>query len=261
MPDHGDGATPMREDLARTKIEMGETAVTIICEEKFVGAAVDGIAGARADIKSYARDRQDFLLSLEPVVCDEDAPITARRMCDASTRVGVGPMAAVAGAIALAGVESAVKEGATHCIIDNGGDIAMMLNEAITIGILGDIASEKIPAVKIEPTNGEIRGLCTSSGLYGHSISFGKAKAATVMAVDPTMADATATFLGNACKSTEHIKSALESLSEIDGIIWAMAIVGDNIGTLGSIPGMTFAKAHRETITMHSRFPSCASSI
>lgn len=251
----------MKRELARTRIEMGETAAAIICDEKFVGAAVDGIARARAEIKSFVRDRQDFLLSLEPVACDEYAPITVRRMCDASARVGVGPMAAVAGAIALAGVESAAKEGASHCVIDNGGDIAMMLDEEITIGILEDIASEKLPAVKVGPTDGEIRGICTSSGLFGHSISFGRAKAATVMAADPVLADAAATALGNGCKSTRHIKGALESLSDIDGIIWAMAIVDDNVGTLGNIPGMTFAKVGGGAITVHSGFPSCASSM
>ncbi|MEM2839529.1 MAG: UPF0280 family protein [Thermoplasmata archaeon] len=249
----------MKEEIARTKIEMGETAATIICEEKFVCAAIEGIAKARAEIREYARTRKDFLLSLEPLPCPEDASLTVRRMCDASSRAGVGPMASVAGAIALSGLERAIKEGATHCIIDNGGDIAMVLDRAVTIGILQDIDSASLPAVELGPTNGEIRGLCTSSGVFGHSISFGKAKAATVMAVDPVLADAAATALGNRCVSAEQTAYALESISAIEGICWALAIVGEKVGTLGDIPRLTFGKARKESITVHSRFPSCAS--
>lgn len=249
----------MNGELARTRIEMGETAATIICEERFVGAAVEGIAKARAEIKEYARTRKDFLISLEPIPCPEDAGITVRRMCEASFRAGVGPMASVAGAIALSGLEGAVREGATHCIIDNGGDIAMTLDRAVTIGILQDVDSMSLPAVKLGPTDGEIRGLCTSSGVFGHSISFGKAKAATVMAVDPVLADAAATALGNRCVSAEQLAPALESISAIEGVCWALAIVDDKVGILGDIPSLTFGKAWKGSITVHSGFPFCAS--
>lgn len=251
----------MSEMLARTKIEMGETAATIICEKKYFEAAVNGIARARAEIKSYARGRRDFLLSLEPVGCDANAPKVVQRMCKAAAKTGVGPMAAVAGAIALAGVECAVEEGATHCIIDNGGDIAMVLDQPITVGILGEAGQETLPAVRLAPTDGKVRGLCTSSGIFGHSISFGRAKAATVMASDPVLADAAATTLGNGCRSDSQMRDTLKSLSGIDEIIWAIAIMDDKIGTLGNVPDMSFARALEEKITVHSRFLSCALSI
>jgi ApbE superfamily uncharacterized protein (UPF0280 family) len=247
----------MKGEITRTRIEIGETAATIICEERFVSCAVEGMTRARAEIKNYIRERKDFLLSLEPLPCSDDAPVTIRRMCDAASKAGVGPMASVAGTIAWAGVERAVWEGATHCLIDNGGDIALVLDRPVTVGILEDICSTSLPAVRLDPTDGEVRGICTSSGVFGHSISFGNAKAATVMADDPALADAAATALGNACKSVQQLDSALGSISRIEGIRWALAIVDDRIGILGDVPGLTLGKVPRGLVTVHSRFPTC----
>ena len=240
----------------RKKIQIGETAGTITCGEEYFQAVVDGIVGARAELTSYARSRPEFLLSMEPLMASEDAPLTVRRMCAAAEKAGVGPMAAVAGAIALAGAEGAREAGATHCIVDNGGDIALLLDRPVIVGILDRIDSESLPAVEIRPTAGRILGLCTSSGIYGHSISFGRAEAATVMAADPPLADALATALGNGCKDGVSMKGALESLSGIDGIIWAMAIVDRKVGIFGDMPELLPARRRADDVTVHSDFPA-----
>lgn len=256
MPDHGLGTTTMSDREIRKKIQIGETAATITCGERYLAAAIDGITKARAELTSYAKGRPEFLLSLEPVEAEKDMPLTVRRMCAAAKAAGVGPMAAVAGAIALAAVESAKYSGASHCIVDNGGDIALLLDRPVMVGILSDIESNSLPAVRIKPTEGRILGLCTSSGIYGHSISFGKAEAATVMAADPALADALATALGNGCKDAGCIGKALESISEIDGIIWAMAVVGGKVGTLGDMPELLPARRGGDDVTVHSDFPA-----
>ena len=242
--------------LVKKKIQMGETAATITCDETYLSAVIEGIARARNDLKAYVKDRPDFLLSLEPLDADRDAPIVVKRMCDASEMAGVGPMAAVAGAIAWAGAESAVEAGCSHCIVDNGGDIAIILDRPVTIGIINNIESDIIPAVEIAPTNGKILGICTSSGIYGHSISFGSAEAATAMAKNPALADALATALGNACKDKSSIRVALEGISGIEGVIWAMAIVDGKIGTMGDVPRMLTGKRTAENTTVHSDFPA-----
>lgn len=193
--------------------------------------------------------------SLEPLEPDEDAPEIARQMCIAAKNAGVGPMAAVAGAIAKAGVEAARLEGAKHCVVDNGGDIAMLLDHPVTIGILDRLDSSDLPAVEIPPTDGRILGLCTSSGIFGHSISFGRAEAATVMASDPMLADALATALGNACRDGSSIQSALESIAGIDDVLWAMAIVDGRVGTLGKVPKMIRGRRDTKRVTVHSDFP------
>lgn len=246
----------MSEKETKKRVQIGETAAAITCGEAFIQPAIDGIIKARAELISYAKGRPEFLLSLEPLKASEDAPLTVRRMCAAAEVAGVGPMAAVAGAIALASVEAARDAGAGHCIVDNGGDIALLLDHPVVIGILSHIDTDTLPAVRIGPTDGKVLGLCTSSGIYGHSISFGHAEAATVMAADPPLADALATALGNGCKDSTSIKDALESISGIDGIIWALAIVDGNVGTFGSVPELLPAKMKPEDLTVHSDFPA-----
>ena len=246
----------MNEKENRKKVQIGETAATITCGERYFSAAIDGIMKARAELISYAKSRPEFFLSLEPLDADEGAPLTVTRMCVAATAAGVGPMAAVAGAIAMSAVEGAKEAGASHCIVDNGGDIALLLDHPVTVGILSDIDSENLPAVRIMPTEGRILGLCTSSGIYGHSISFGRAEAATVMATEPALADALATALGNACKDAGSIVKALESISEIDGIIWAMAVVDGKVGTFGNMPDLLPARRGADDVTVHTDFPA-----
>jgi uncharacterized protein len=239
----------------RRKIQMGETAAAITCEKEYASAVIDGIAKARAGIIAYAKDRPEFILSLEPLQADADAPETVKRMCVAAKEAGVGPMAAVAGAIAEAGVEVARSAGASHCIVDNGGDIALLLDHPVIVGILDKLDSDLLPAVEIAATDGEILGLCTSSGVFGHSISFGRAEAATVMARSAPLADALATALGNECKDGSLIRKALESISGIDGVLWAMAIVDGHVGTMGEMPKMLQAKKNIDAVTVHSDFP------
>lgn len=254
MPDDRDGIAAMNVET-RKKVQMGETAATITCKEEFVSAVIGGIAKARAEIVAYARDRPEFLLSLEPLAAEENAPETIRRMCIAAEEAGVGPMASVAGAIAEAGVEAARSAGATHCIVDNGGDIALLLDHPAVVGIIDQLESDLLPAVEIPPTDGRILGLCTSSGIFGHSISFGRAEAATVMAETAPLADALATALGNGCKDGSHVRKALESISGIDGVLWAMAIVDGQVGTMGEMPRLLQAKRNSEDVTVHSDFP------
>jgi len=246
----------MSERETRKKIQIGETAATITCGEAYLQAVIDGITRARAELIAYIDGRQDFLLSMEPLEAEKGAPLTVKRMCEAAEAAGVGPMAAVAGAIAMSGVEAAKRAGATHCIVDNGGDIALLLDRPVIVGILSQMDSSSLPAVRIMPTGGRILGLCTSSGIYGHSISFGRAEAATVMATDPVLADALATALGNGCKDETSVGDALGSISEIDGIIWAMAIVDGKVGTVGEMPYLLPASIRPGDVTVHSDFPA-----
>ena len=90
--------------------------------------------------------------------------------------------------------------------------------------------------LKIKP-NDKIMGICTSSGIIGHSLSFGRAHAVTVLSYDTLLADAVATALCNECKVKDQILIE-ESLKKfyIDGIIGAIVIFDDYLGFIGDIP-------------------------
>jgi ApbE superfamily uncharacterized protein (UPF0280 family) len=78
-------------------------------------------------------------------------------------------------------------------------------------------------------------GICTSSGTLGHSKSFGKADAATVLSYSCPLADASATALGNMVNKPSDINDAIEKGKSIPGILGIVIIKGESIGLWGDL--------------------------
>jgi len=149
--------------------------------------------------------------------------IEAARACD------VGPMAAVAGAVAQA-VGEALLADSKQIIVENGGDIFLHTARPRTAAIYaGASPLSGTLGIRISRLNQPL-GLCTSSGTVGPSLSFGKADAAIVLAESAALADAAATALGNRVKAAADIEPALEAVSRIAGIYGLAAIIGDHLG-------------------------------
>jgi hypothetical protein len=203
----------------------------------------------RKYLEDFIRSDPFFQLTFEPYRCPKDAPEIVRRMCDASEKANVGPMAAVAGAIAEFAVEAMVGAGAQHAIIDNGGDIALKLSKPVTIGVYTGESAIKDTGFRLEPREG-ITGVCTSSGTVGPSISLGNSDAATVFARDAALADAAATALGNIIKSDrkEDIEAAIDSF-DIDGIDGFVVITHSHVGFRGKVPQFIKTKIDYDLIT------------
>lgn len=129
----------------------------------------------RLQKKQYYICRDPFFrITLEPYHCPKDAPEIVQRMTDAGNTMGIGPMSAVAGTIAALAVEAMVLAGATYAIVDNGGDIALINDSPVLVGIYAGNSPFKNLAFEIEPSS-QLHGICTSSGTVGPSISFGNA--------------------------------------------------------------------------------------
>ncbi len=77
--------------------------------------------------------------------------------------------------------------------------------------------------------------MCTSSGTLGHSFSYGKADAATIIAHDPVLADCVATAACNMVKREENIHRAIEFSMSIEGVEGVVIIIGGKIGIKGKI--------------------------
>jgi len=235
--------------MERKKVEIRETIATIISDKEFIPIGEQEIFRQRFYIEDYIRQDPLFLHTLEPYEVSPEAPEIVRRMTKAGTRVGVGPMASVAGAIAEFAVRAMVGAGATHALVDNGGDIAMHISRPVIVGIYaGDIKIRNI-GLKFQPA-GAIVGVCTSSATIGQSLSLGNADAATVISKDVILADAAATSLGNSLnkKNRKSIKDVMDSLmiDEIDGMI---AIMEDIMGVCGNLPEIVSVNLDYELIT------------
>jgi hypothetical protein len=222
--------------MKRKEFTAKETIATIIADENFIPAAEAEIIRQRRFLENYIQEFPLFQTTLEPCPVALDAPQIVRRMAEASAKVGVGPMASVAGAIAEFALRAMVRAGAAQAIVDNGGDIAMTLSRSVTVGIFSGPAKIKDIGLKFQPRPGII-GVCTSSGTVGHSLSFGQADAATVISPDVCLADAAATALGNAVKDKNpaQIENAMKALllEDIEGML---VIIDDVMSICGNLP-------------------------
>lgn len=221
------------EGLCRYRVTLDETDLFIATETDLTDLAVRTVRETRKLITEAISREPAFLTSLHPMkVLEDDVPLI-RHMKEISSLCHVGPMAAVAGAVA----EAAGRELAKHSktvIIENGGDDFMLSPGSVNVGIYapGSILSGRL-MITVDAAGGT--GVCTSSGTYGHSLSFGRAQAAVVISDDTALADAAATRLGNMLKDADRLPGALEEILKIKGVRGAVAVIDDRIGFMGDV--------------------------
>jgi len=230
------------------KYRVKETIVTVIADEAYHQACLDAICRARADLELFIAKDPFFRSTLEPYEPGTDAPAIVRRMCDATACAGVGPMAAVAGTIAEAAVDAMARAGARYALVDNGGDIALLNDETVTVGIYAGQSPIAGLALEVPPRD-RILGICTSSGTVGPSISFGNADAALVISDDVALADAAATALGNRITDEKSLASAFDFLKKVPTVTGAIGIIGDKMATYGKLPKVVKAHVDYDKIT------------
>ncbi len=191
----------------------------------------------RSELLSIIQEYPNFLANLTP----EDFPNInselALEMMAAANKCGTGPMAAVAGAIAQSIGNQIIRYFTpAELFIENGGDIFLKTDEAITITIgAGDSPLSGKLGFRLEADSTPI-GICTSSGHIGPSLSFGQSDAVTVICKNAAMADGWATALGNLVGGEEDIEPVLEMAKLEQEIEAALIILGDKIGLIGKHP-------------------------
>lgn len=230
--------------------EIKETIVTIIADEqKFIDVAKSSIHFNRSILEAYIISDPFFKTTLEPYNLPSNAPEIIRRMIIAGNTMQIGPMGAVAGTIAAMAVEEMVNMGAKYAIVDNGGDIALINDRIVNIGVFAGLSPVKNLAFEFQPRN-NITGVCTSSATVGPSISFGMADAAIVFSDDISLADAAATALGNATSvGKEGVKNAFSCIKTVSKITGAVIIQDEYIGMYGRVPKILKADVNYDCIT------------
>ena len=188
----------------------------------------------RDKLESYIEQHPAFLTSLTPLPVDKNAPLIVKEMSVSAAKVGVGPMAAVAGAIAeFVGSESSATS--AEVIVENGGDIYLKSSKKRLIGIYAG-KSPLTGEISLE-IDGEDTplGICTSSGTVGHSLSYGKADAVIALAKSAALADAAATAIGNLIVQPDDIAKGIEFAQGIDGLTGVIVIKDDKMGLWGKV--------------------------
>jgi len=210
-------------------------AVLRICCEEF-DAVTAQIVRQRRILEDYIERCAEFRSSLEPVELLAEAPEIARRMVRAARFVGVGPMAAVAGAMAQCAAEAGLQAGAPEAIVENGGDIYIKAAQPVIIALVtGTTKPANRLAFALQPKDTPI-SICSSSGKMGHSKSLGQCDLAAVVATDAALADAAATQAANLVGTIEDVDSALERIVAIAGVDGVMIVKDDRVGLAGDLP-------------------------
>ncbi|MDD4875578.1 MAG: UPF0280 family protein [Dehalococcoidales bacterium] len=188
----------------------------------------------RSKLEKFIEQHPDFLTSLEPFLVDANSPDIVKAMSVSAAKVGVGPMAAVAGAIAEF-VGNDLLEFSDEVIIENGGDIYLKSLRKRVVGIYAG-KSPLTGKIGLEISEKDTPlGICTSAGTVGHSLSYGEADAVIVLSKSTALADAAATAVGNLIKQQKDIQIGIEFAKGIEGLSGLVIIKDDNIGMWGEV--------------------------
>jgi len=222
------------QDLISFNVTIKETDLYIRASTNLKRKAHKLVSKYRDILEQYIKRYPSFLTSLEPLPTGDDAPHIVRSMSEAASKVGVGPMASVAGAIAEF-VGNELLASSPEIIIENGGDVFLKSSKKRLIGIYAGKSplSGKI-GLEISGQDTPL-GICSSSGTVGHSISYGKADAVVVLSKSATLADAAATAMGNLIVEPGDIPKGIDFAKDIDGLLGTIIIKDDKMGLWGKV--------------------------
>ena len=198
------------DDLVTSRVCAGESDLFILANQDVTRPAHGILLEVRNDLESYIRRDPVFLTSRVAHRPLNNAPWIVVRMAEVSSYYNVGPMAAVAGAVADC-VGQQLMKSQTDVIIENGGDIFVHTRKPIVFTLYAGENSPFSGKLKFKPRfSGSYFGVCTSSGTVGHSYSQGRADAVCVVSQTASQADAAATAMGNKVKHRKDIDRVIQ---------------------------------------------------
>jgi ApbE superfamily uncharacterized protein (UPF0280 family) len=118
-------------------------------------------------------------------------------------------------------------------IIENGGDIFLSIKKDLILSVeAGDNKKFSSLGLNIPVAPGPL-GICTSSGICGHSYSMGKADSVCVVSKSTCLADAWSTSIANKIITEEDVEKVLKNYDK--DLLSVVAIKNDKIGISGII--------------------------
>ncbi len=220
-----------------------ETYLTILCDDDLIRSAEDAVFEVRGIVESKIAEDPFFGITYDPYpVRNSDEPVI-RRMCQASEKAGVGPMAGIAGTVAAFVAERLVELGSSEAVVENGGDIAFYSPKKRSVGIFAD--HPVFNNLAFELASDRIIGICSSSKKIGPSVSLGESNVSTVLSDDVILADCCATALGNLVKDESTLAPSCETIGSVEGVTGCLACCGGKIAMFGDLPELVRADTSR----------------
>jgi len=202
-----DSVRPQEGEI-RFQVAVEQTDLLIVAEKDLQVEIASYVAQVRGEIKNWVMFHPEFAESLVSVPMPDEAPPVIRAMIEAGAATGVGPMAAVAGAVAQAVGDHFVAQ-SPNILVENGGDTYLHSTRERVVALLAEPESGAMVGLKIEADSFPV-AICASSGVIGHSLSLGTGDLVAVRAKDARFADAAATALCNLLRSQADIDRVLK---------------------------------------------------
>lgn len=188
----------------------------------------------RRSMDAYLLMDPGYKTALTPYDAGLEAPEILKSMSGVSHKTGIGPMSAVAGAVALK-VAGFLKSryDVNEVIVENGGDIYAQASTDMDISVFAGQSplSEKI-GLHI-PAGSFPLGICTSSGTVGPSLSLGRADAVMIVCKDVMLADSYATAMANRIQSVNDLQPVIDRITNTPDILGAIAVKDDRMAICG----------------------------
>ncbi len=225
--------------LCSCQVQIRDTDLHIQTDRPATALARELTLRYRLQIERYIQLLPVFAEALLPLPEDPLAPPIIRAMLAAGQAAGVGPMAAVAGAIAEYVGLGLLREGCREVVVENGGDIFLHRHCDSTVAVFAGESPLSLRFGLRLQSRAMPLAVCTSSGTVGHSLSFGRADSVTVVAPSTPLADAVATRLGNEfgppSTTAGRIAVVLEMGRAIPGVSGVVVVCGDKMGAVGEV--------------------------
>jgi len=220
--------------LESFRVVVKETDLLIRAQRPLVRESRDLVLKHRMPLERYIGNHPEFVNQLTPCPYDPIAPPIVKTMVEAGQKASVGPMGAVAGALAEY-VGRDLLDYSPDVIVENGGDLFIKTHFAVIVAILAGPSplTGKI-GVRVHSEKSAV-AVCTSSGTVGHSLSFGRADAAVVISESAAVADAAATAIGNVVSNKAAISAAMDFGGSIQGVSGVVVVVEDKMGLWGDV--------------------------
>ncbi len=222
------------QGLVHFNVFVKQTDLWIAAESRLEREARDLALSARQQVETYIAQHPLFLTTLVPWEDDPFAPPIVRQMIQGGRRAGVGPMAAVAGAIAQWVGEGLLRQSA-EVVVENGGDIFLASKRSLTVALLAGQSPLSGKLGLVIPESIMPVSVCSSSGTIGHSLSEGRADVVTVVARSGSVADAAATALGNMVKGAKELREVVERAKAMEEILGVVIIHHETLATWGQV--------------------------
>ena len=217
------------------RVQLATTDLYVQADHDLSAAARTAVREARTALEAHIAAHPEFATALEPLEPPTGAvPALAREMYKAGQVAGVGPMAAVAGAVAEH-VGRVLRRDSREVLVENGGDLYLDVTDEVVVGLFaGSSPFSGRLGLRVRAKDTPL-AVCTSSASVGPSLSYGAADAAVAVGHPAAVADAVATALGNRIQGPTDLEAAAQWAVTVPGIRGAVAVLGGHLAAAGEI--------------------------